>query len=195
MDVGTAVTAAWSSGISMYGVLALLGIAGRAGWIEGFSLLQRPGVLTVLIVLFVVELIADKVPYVDSAWDAVHTVLRPVAGAFVMTQAHDASFGEPVLALSGGVLALSSHSAKASTRLVVNTSPEPASNIVVSALEDGFVGLLMALAFAYPEVALAVTLVLAVVSIVVAVVLFRTARRVARRLRASRAARASRAGP
>ena len=192
MDVGTAVTAAWSSGISMYGVLALLGIAGRAGWIEGFSLLQRPGVLVVLIVLFVVELIADKVPYVDSAWDAVHTVIRPIAGAFVMTQAHDASFGEPLLALSGGLLALSSHSAKASTRLVVNTSPEPASNVVVSALEDGFVGLLMAVAFAYPELAFAITLVLAVVSIVVAVVLFRTARRIARRIRA---ARASRAGP
>ena len=142
--------------------------------------------------MFVVELIADKVPYVDSAWDAVHTVIRPIAGAFVMTQAHDASFGEPLLALSGGLLALSSHSAKASTRLVVNTSPEPASNVVVSALEDGFVGLLMAVAFAYPELAFAITLVLAVVSIVVAVVLFRTARRIARRLRA---ARASRAGP
>jgi hypothetical protein len=188
MDVGTAVTAAWSSGISMYGVLALLGIAGRAGWIDGFSLLQRPGVLTVLIVLFVVELIADKVPYIDSAWDAVHTVIRPVAGAFVMSQAHDATLSEPLLALSGGVLAFSSHSAKASTRLVVNASPEPASNIVVSALEDGFVGLLMALAFAAPEVALAITLVLAVVSIVVTVVLFRTARRVARKLRARRAA-------
>jgi len=192
MDVGTAVAAAWSSGISMYGVLALLGIAGRAGWIDGFSLLQRPGVLVALVALFVVELVADKVPYVDSTWDAVHTVIRPVAGAFVMTQAHDASFGEPLLALSGGVLAFSSHSAKASTRLVVNSSPEPASNIVVSALEDGFVGLLMALAFAYPEIALAVTLVLAVISIVVAIVLFRTARAVARRLRA---ARASRAGP
>lgn len=188
MDVGTAVTAAWSSGISMYGVLALLGIAGRVGWVDGFEVLSRPWVIAVLLVLFVVELVADKVPYVDSAWDALHTVIRPVAGAYVMTLADGASFSEPVLALSGGVLALSSHSAKASTRLVVNASPEPASNIVISAIEDGFVGVLMVLAFTYPEIALAITLVLAVVSIVVAVALFRTARRVARRLRARRGA-------
>jgi hypothetical protein len=188
MDVGTAVTAAWSSGISMYGVLALLGIASRVGWVDGFDVLARPWVIGVMLVLFVVELIADKVPYVDSAWDAVHTVLRPAAGAYVMTLANDATLSEPVLALSGGLLALSSHSAKASTRLVVNTSPEPASNIVVSALEDGLVGVLMALAFTYPELALAITLALAVVSIVLAIVLFRTARRVARRLRARRRA-------
>ena len=184
MDVGTAVTAAWSSGISMYGVLALLGIAGRVGWVDGFEVLSRPWVIAALLALFVVELIADKVPYVDSTWDAIHTVVRPVAGAYVMSLANDASFSEPVMALSGGVLAFSSHSAKASTRLVVNASPEPASNIVVSALEDGFVGVLMALAFASPEVALAITLVLAVASITVTIVLFRTARRIARSLRA-----------
>jgi hypothetical protein len=189
MDVGTAVTAAWSSGISMYGVLALLGIAGRVGWIDGLGWLTTPWVIVVCLALFVVELIADKVAYVDSVWDAVHTVIRPVAGAYVMTLTHDASFSGPALALSGGLLALSSHSAKASTRLVVNASPEPVSNIVVSAAEDGLVGLLMALAFAYPELALAVTLVLAVVSIVVALVLFRTARRIARRLRAARSTR------
>ena len=188
MDVGTAVTAAWSSGISMYGVLALLGIAGRVGWVDGFEVLSRPWVIAVMLALFVVELIADKVPYVDSVWDAVHTVIRPVAGAYVMTLTSDASWSDPALAMSGGVLALSSHSAKASTRLVVNASPEPASNIIVSAMEDGLVGVLMALAFAYPEVAFAITLVLAVISIVVAVVLFRTARRIARRLRARRTA-------
>ena len=80
MDVGTAVTAAWSSGISMYGVLALLGIAGRVGWIDGLGWLTTPWVIVVCLALFVVELIADKVAYVDSVWDAVHTVIRPVAG-------------------------------------------------------------------------------------------------------------------
>jgi hypothetical protein len=186
MDVGTAVTAAWSSGISMYGVLALLGIAGRAGWVDGFEVLSRPWVIALMLGLFVVELVADKVAYLDSAWDAVHTVLRPLAGAYVMTLATDATWSDPALALSGGGLALSSHSAKASTRLVVNASPEPVSNVVVSALEDGLVAVMMALAFAYPEVALAITLVLTIVSIVVAVALFRTARRLTHRVRAGR---------
>ncbi len=173
----------------MYGVLALLGIAGREGWIDGLDWLTDPWVIVVCLALFVVELIADKVAYVDSVWDAVHTVIRPLAGAYVMTLTQDASFSGPALALSGGVLALSSHSAKASTRLVVNASPEPVSNVVVSAAEDGLVGLLMALAFAYPDVALVVTLVLTVASIVVAVVLFRSARHVVRRLRAARSTR------
>lgn len=170
----------------MYGVAALLGIASRVGWIDGLDLLGRTWVIALMLGLFVVELIADKVPYVDSAWDAVHTVIRPVAGGYVMTLANGSSLSVPALAASGALLAFSSHSAKASTRLVVNASPEPVSNIVVSAAEDGFVGVLMALALASPEVALAITLVLAVVSIVVAVVLFRTARRIARRLRAAR---------
>lgn len=183
MDLGTAVAAAWSSGISMYGVLAVLGIAGRAAWIDTPEGLQQTWVIGVAVVLFVAELVVDKIPYVDSAWDAVHTVLRPMAGGYILTTVADVRLSGPALAVGGVVLALTSHSAKASTRLVINASPEPVSNVAASVAEDGLVAVVLVLAVAAPQVALVVALILAVCSAVVAVVLYRLARRIARRLR------------
>lgn len=180
MDLGTAVASVWSSGISMWAVAAILGVTGRLGWVDSPAFVQEPWVIVVAVGLAAVELVVDKISFLDSAWDAVHTVLRPLAGALLMGSS-DVSVANSVLLVAGGLLALSSHSAKASTRLMVNTSPEPFSNVVVSATEDGVVGVLMALAVAFPQVALVVTLVLAVSSGVVAVVLFRLVRRVWRR--------------
>lgn len=179
MDVGTAITSAFSAGISMYGVLALLGIAGRFDWIDGPALLERPAVIAVMLVLFAIELVVDKIAFLDSAWDAVHTVLRPAAGAAIMAIAPDQTLPVPVALAIGAALALTSHGAKASTRALVNTSPEPVSNVVVSTAEDGLVAVLMALAIANPEVAAALTLLL----VVAAVGLMLTARHVVRRLR------------
>jgi hypothetical protein len=135
--------------------------------------------------MFVVELVVDKIAYVDSTWDAVHTLLRPLAGAWLFSSS-DVSTSTVVLALVGGALALTAHGAKASTRLLVNTSPEPASNFVVSLMEDGLVAALMTLALAYPMIAGTVALILTVVSIVVIFVVYRSARYLLARRRGRR---------
>src|SRR5688572_3378794 len=136
-----AMGASWVSGISLYASVATLGLLSR------FANLELPGELEVLtnwwvigiaIALYVVEFIADKVPVVDSAWDVIHTFIRIPAGAVLAATA----FGDfdktvqVVAFLFGGGLALSSHGTKAATRAIVNTSPEPFSNIVVSLSED-----------------------------------------------------------
>lgn len=175
--------AGWSSGISVYGVVALVGAAGRFGWIEAPSFVQQSWVIAVAVVLFLVEFVIDKIALVDTAWDGVHTFIRPAVGGYLMSTATDTQLSVPALAVSGVLLALSSHGAKASTRLVVNTSPEPVSNVAVSLGEDGLVFAVMALAMTRPEVAIVVVVLLTVASVVVAFVLYRLARRLGRRLR------------
>lgn len=175
--------AGWSSGISMYGVVALLGVAGRFEWVETPSFIEQWWVIAGAVVLFLVEFAIDKIALVDSVWDGVHTFIRPAVGGYLMTTAVDTSWSVPALAVSGVLLALSSHSAKASTRLAVNSSPEPASNVAVSAGEDGLVAAVMALAIARPELAAIVVVLLTVASLVVTVVLYRVARRLGRKLR------------
>ena len=175
--------AGWSSGISVYGVVVLVGVAGRFGWIEAPSFVEQSWVIAVAIVLFLVEFVIDKIAFVDSAWDGVHTFIRPAVGGSLMSTATDTQLSVPALAVSGVLLALSSHAAKASTRLVVNTSPEPVSNVAVSLGEDGLVFGVMALAITRPEIAIVVVALLTVASVVVAFVLYRLARRIGRRLR------------
>ncbi len=183
MDLGTAVASSFSAGISMYGVIALLGIAGRLDWIDGDSVLEQPWVIALALVLFAVEFVVDKIALLDTVWDGVHTVLRPLAGALILGVAPDQALPVPLALGVGAGLALVSHSAKSSTRLLVNASPEPVSNVVVSAAEDGLVAALMALALANPEVALAVTLVLVLVAIGLIVMAWRVVGHVRRRWR------------
>lgn len=190
MDLGTAVGSAWSAGISLYGVCALLGIAGRLEWIDGPPFLEQSWVIGVALTMFLVEFVVDKIAIVDSIWDAVHTFIRPIGGAAITSLAPGQELPLPLLLALGALLALSSHSAKASARAMINLSPEPASNIVASVLEDGLVGFVMALAIAYPRVAFPVTIVLALASSLVAIVLFRSTRAAWRRLRQWRARRA-----
>ena len=136
-----AMGASWVSGINLYAAVTTLGLLGR------FANLELPGELQVLTswwvigigaLLYVVEFVADKIPVVDSTWDVVHTFIRVPAGAVLAATAFgDFDKSVQVIAfLLGGGLALSSHGTKAATRAVVNTSPEPVSNIVVSSLED-----------------------------------------------------------
>jgi hypothetical protein len=186
VDPATAVASAWASGISVYAVAAVLGIGGRLDWVDAPGWLERPWVIGLALLLFAVEFVVDKVPALDSGWDAVHTAIRPTAGAVLLGGA-DADIATLALAAAGGVLALSSHTAKATLRALVNTSPEPVSNVVVSTGEDGLVAGLMALAIAEPGWALAITAVLFVASIVTTIVLFRFARRAWRRLFGRRA--------
>jgi len=136
-----AMGASWVSGISLYATVAMLGLLSR------FAHLELPGELQVLsnwwvigiaVTLYVVEFIADKIPVVDSAWDVVHTFIRIPAGAVLAATAFG-DFDKPVQVIAfllGGGLALSSHGTKAATRAIVNTSPEPVSNVVVSLTED-----------------------------------------------------------
>jgi hypothetical protein len=183
VELGTVVASSWSAGISLYGVLALLGIAGRLEWLDAPALLERPWVIALALVLFVVELVVDKIAWLDTIWDAVHTVLRPAGGALIGALAPDQDVPVPVLLGLGAVLALSSHSAKASARALINTSPEPVTNVVASLVEDGLVATLMALAIAYPKVAFVVTVVLTIASTVTAVLLFKATQAAWRRLR------------
>jgi hypothetical protein len=164
--------------------VAVLGIAGRLEWITTAPLLESPWVIGGAVVLFLVELVVDKVAILDSIWDAAHTVIRPVGGAAITALAPEQAVPVPLMLGLGALLALSSHSAKASARALINTSPEPVSNIVVSATEDGLVGVVMALAIAYPKVAFVVTIVLALASGLTAILLFRTARAAWRRIAA-----------
>lgn len=173
--------AGWSSGISVYAVVALVGVAGRLDWIDAPAFVQQVWVIAAAVVLFLAEFVIDKIAIVDSVWDSVHTFIRPAVGGALMATA-DSDLSVPALAVSGVMLALTSHSAKASTRLVVNASPEPASNVAVSLAEDGLVAAVMVLAIANPELAVVVVALLTIASIVVAVVLYRVARRLARRV-------------
>ena len=139
--IAIAMGASWVSGINLYATVATLGLLGR------LAHLQLPGELEVLtnwwvigvaIVLYVIEFFADKIPYLDSTWDVIHTFIRIPAGAILAATAFgdfDRSIQVIALLLGGG-LALSSHGTKAATRVVLNASPEPVSNIVASVIED-----------------------------------------------------------
>ncbi|WP_369270480.1 DUF4126 domain-containing protein [Streptomyces sp. R11] len=149
-------TSGWASGVNSYAVVLLLGVFGATGLSDEVpEALQRPDVLIAAGVLFLCEAVADKIPYVDSAWDSVHTVIRPVAGAVVAALLAGQSGSLPELAAGavGGSTALVSHLVKAGTRMAVNTSPEPFSNVVVSIAEDLGVGALITLAIFYPVAA------------------------------------------
>ncbi|WP_042369022.1 DUF4126 domain-containing protein [Streptacidiphilus neutrinimicus] len=147
-------TSGWASGVNAYAVVLLMGLLGRYDAVAAVPpALERTDVLIVAGVLFVIEAVADKIPYVDSLWDLVHTVIRPIAGAVVAALlAGHAHSSLPTLAAAaiGGGTALVSHLIKASLRMGVNTSPEPFSNIVISLVEDLGVAGLVTLALFHP---------------------------------------------
>lgn len=160
----------WASGIRLYLVVLLAGLAGWLGWVElpqGLHLLANPVVLGASGFMVLVEFSADKIPGLDSLWDVVHGVIRIPAGAALAAGVFGADNGVMglVAALLGGTLAATSFAAKATTRAAINTSPEPFSNIGASLLEDSLVPLGLWLAIAHPfvfVVLLALTLVLSV---------------------------------
>lgn len=146
------------SGYSLYLTVFSTGLAIHFGWVHlapqfaSLSVLGDPGVLVVSGILFALEFFADKIPWVDSVWDAVHTVIRPLGGAFLATRALGPTTPvfEVIVALLGGAMSFASHSLKASTRLVVNSSPEPFSNIAVSTGENVLVVGAVTLLWHYP---------------------------------------------
>ncbi|MGW1492875.1 DUF4126 domain-containing protein [Streptomyces sp. NPDC002402] len=149
-------TSGWASGINAYAVVLLLGVFGATGLTDEVpASLQRTDVLIVAGVLFLCDAVADKIPYVDSIWDSVHTVVRPVAGAVVAALLAGESGSLPELAAGavGGSTALMSHLVKAGSRMAINTSPEPFSNIAVSTAEDLGVAGIITFAIFHPVAA------------------------------------------
>lgn len=178
----------WASGVRLYAAVFLAGLAGFLGYVElppGLQVLQHPAVLGVSGSMFFVEFFADKIPFLDTMWDTVHTVIRIPAGAALAAGALGADSAAMgwIAALLGGGLAATSHTAKLTTRAAVNTSPEPFSNVAVSLFEDAFVIFMLWLSATHPVIfwiALAVTL---VVAVVLMIVLVKFLRAVALRLR------------
>lgn len=162
--LGLGMGSAWLSGFNLYATVVTLGLLSR------FHLVQLPGELNVVsrgwviataAILYLVEFLADKIPVVDSVWDAIHTFIRVPAGAVLAASAF-ADFSPTVRVvalLAGGTLALSSHGTKASVRMTANAIPEPFSNIFLSILEDVFTIVLAALAAFHPIVVLGIILV------------------------------------
>ncbi len=160
----------WASGVRLYLVVLLTGLAGFMGWITlppGLHLLAHPVVLGASGFMVLVEFFADKIPGLDSLWDVVHTLIRIPAGAALAAGVFGADSGLMALiaALAGGTLAATSHAAKATTRAAINTSPEPFSNVGASLVEDSLVPAGLWLAIAHPLVFVVVLLLVLVVSV------------------------------
>lgn len=171
--VGVAASLSFLAGWRLYACVAAAGLAMRFGFldlpqqIQSLDALANPWVIAVAGVAALAELVADKVMWFDSLWDGAHTFIRPLGGALLalaVVDAHDPAWQVIVFLLGGGA-ALLSHSAKASARAVVNTSPEPISNIAVSTTEDVVTAGGLWLALSQPAIAIAVALILFVGSI------------------------------
>ena len=184
--------AGWASGINAYATVLVLGLLGRFLGVDSVPAgLQRTDVLIIMGVLAVIELVADKIPVVDSIWDVPSTVIRPVAGAAIgaLMAGAQGDLWTITLASVGGLTALVSHLAKASIRLAANSSPEPVTNVGASLAGDvGVVGV-STLAVLYPVAAAVVAGILLIIMVILAIVLLRFARKGWRWLRNRRAQR------
>ena len=171
-SLALAFSSGWASGVNAYLVVLVLGIADRVGDYSDIpDVLARWDVLAIAGFLFAMEFVADKIPYIDSTWDAVSTLIRPTVGAVIGALlagnvAEDTPLDVMVLTAVGGGTALLSHLSKAGLRLAVNTSPEPATNIGVSLLEDVSVLVVIAFAVEHPRLAAAIAAVLLVAGLV-----------------------------
>ena len=178
----------WASGLRLYAVVFLTGAAGWLGWVDlpsGLRILESPWMLGASGVMLVAEFFADKIPGLDTAWDAVHTFIRIPAGAALAAAVFGGEHAQWVTAaaLLGGSLAATSHVAKATTRAAANTSPEPFSNIALSLLGDGLVPAALWLSWAHPLAFFAALAVGLVVMVATTWVLWRFLRGLLARLR------------
>jgi uncharacterized protein DUF4126 len=161
-----------TSGVNLYATVAVLGLAARYQWVAlppQYQVFNNDWIIAGALILYVVEFIADKVPWIDSLWDSIHTIIRPIGGAVVaIATLGEASPGvQTLIGIAGGAIAAGSHLTKASTRVAANASPEPFSNWILSFTEDLFVLGLGVVALKYPLAALVITI-LIIVMIVLA---------------------------
>ena len=181
-SLGRTMGFSFAAGINLYATVAILGLASRFGWVAlppQYQVFDNNWIIGGAIALYLVEFVADKIPWVDSVWDAVHSVVRPVGGAAIaVATLGDASpTVETFVALAGGALAASTHFSKAGTRVIANASPEPFTNWALSLGEDAFVVGLGFLALKYPAAAAVVVLVCLAVIVSFSVWIVRLVRR------------------
>ena len=163
-SLGRTMGFSFAAGLNLYATVAILGLASRYGWVAlppQYQVFDNNWIIGGALALYVIEFVADKIPWVDSIWDAVHTVIRPVGGAViaVATLGEKSPATETLIALFGGALAASTHFSKSGTRVLANASPEPFSNWFLSIGEDLFVVGLGLLALKYPAAAAVVVIV------------------------------------
>jgi hypothetical protein len=163
MSLGRTLGFSLTAGVNLYATVVILGLATKYEWVAlppQYQVFANDWVIGLSGLLFVIEFIADKIPWVDSMWDSVHTFIRPVGGALiaVATLGEASPAFEILIGLLGGTVAAGSHFTKASTRVAVNASPEPFSNWALSFFGDAFVLGLGLLALKYPAAAFVVTL-------------------------------------
>ncbi len=187
-------TSGVASGVNCYAVVLLLGLIGRFGHIASVPpVLERPSVLTAAAVLYAGQFVVGKVPFLDSAWDVIHTAIRPVVGGAIgVVMAHHAhtSAAQVVAAAAlGGGSALTSHVVKTGVRMGVNASPEPVSNIIASLLEDLGVAGIVSFAVFHPVVAAVIAAILLVLGVVLFALLAARIRRAWERRRDRRTVR------
>lgn len=156
----------WATGLNLYLTTAVLGIAHRLHWIVlpgDLEVISNPIIIFFAVLLYLVEFVIDKIPFLDSAWDSVHTFVRPVGGAALAGMAFSQSPEslQYTVAAIAGAASLNAHLGKASTRAVINTSPEPFSNSAASVAEDGIVLGMLWLIFHHPVIALILVILLA----------------------------------
>ena len=182
MALSHVIPLAFASGLNIYATVAVIGLCSHFGLVslpEQFRVFDNPVIIGAALVMYAVEFVADKIPWFDSLWDAVHTVVRPVGGALVAVVAlGDASPAmKTVVALLGGSVAMTTHLTKAGTRAAANTSPEPFSNWILSFGEDILAVGISYAALQHPVLALTIALVLLVVILAFASVIIRAVRR------------------
>jgi hypothetical protein len=172
----------FAAGINLYATVAILGLASRYNWVvlpSQFQAFDNDFIIATALGLYLIEFVADKIPWFDSVWDTVHTAIRPLGGAViaVTTLGEATPTTEALVGLLGGTLAAGTHFTKAGTRAVANTSPEPFSNWILSLGEDAFVIGLGVVALKYPLVAAGVVIVGVVLIALFFTILLRAIRR------------------
>ena len=188
--LGLALGAGFSSGLNLYATIATLGVLQRFGVIHlppSLAVLSHPWVIGIAAGLYVIEFVADKIPYFDTAWDALHTLIRPPAAALLAYASVGAAPPEwrwGAALLAGGV-ALTSHGTKASARAAANMSPEPFSNWTLSFGEDALAVWLTLMAAAHPAATIVIVSMLVTLGIFLLFHLFRFLRQALQRLLAA----------
>lgn len=173
----------WAAGLNLWSVGLVLGIAGRLDLADSPEVFERWWVMLILGVLYVFEFFVDKIPLIDSAWDIVSTIIRPVGAALIgLAIAQDGDISGITAMLTSGGFALTSHGAKAAVRAVINMSPEPFSNWIASVTEDGAAVGMSSMALANPAAAAVLALIFGGFALLTIVVLWRFLRRVRRKV-------------
>ena len=168
----------WAAGVNAYATVLLLGIFGRLGLGEVPDGLERMEVMVAAGVLYAVEFVTDKIPYVDHVWDVVHTAIRPTIAAVIGVLLNDQADGlsDALAAVGSGTTALASHAVKAGLRMAVNLSPDPITTATASLTEDFLVGGVVVLIVTHPWVALALSMTLLAIGMTIVVLVWRRVR-------------------